>query len=223
MAEQSLLLLFHNLPLALSCRKASQGSLYLHVHPGVNRNQFGTTSIGLTECVLGCLLGNVGAIDADNDRAVLGFVGNQVVLADNNNRARCVGNNSGGNGTHDHAREPAQTARAHNHHGCLLRQVEQHVNRTALFNLVADIYRRCEVEGNLLGLVNLLQGLGLKIVVKLLRRNHALCVEELRHGVAADQTERLTALHCGVSGPLDGGLGCLRAIDRAHNDVLPWH
>ena len=83
-SQQLALLLLDISPLRLGGRKTSQGSLYLHIHPGVNRNQSGATSLRLTECISSGLLRDLRAIHTDHNRTVLGGFRNVIIFANDN-------------------------------------------------------------------------------------------------------------------------------------------
>ena len=148
LGQQLCLLLLHLSPLGLRSGEAGQRSLHLHIHPGVNGNELRAAGIGFLEGVIGCLLGNLGTIDADDNRTVLGGLSDVVIFTDYNHRAGCVGDDGCGHRAHHHAGETTHTAGAHDNHGDVLGHLQQHVNRGALSHGVANL----QIRGNLVGL-----------------------------------------------------------------------
>ena len=228
-SQQLALLLLDISPLRLGGRKTSQGSLYLHIHPGVNRNQSGATSLRLTECISSGLLRNLRAIHTDHDRTVLGGVRNVIIFANDDHWARSVGDNRSGDRAHHHARQATHAAGTHDDHGDIMRHFQQHIDRGALSHRMTNL----QLWGNLMSdsasLFDLFQRLGLQVIEKFLRRNHALCVQELRHGVARCNSKRNLALHSRICGPADCILGCFRTVNGndynvflGHDVSFPW-
>ena len=128
-----------------------------------------------------------------------------------------------GHGAEHHARDPTQATGAHDHHGRFLGHLQQHVNRGTLRHRVADVQVRRNLERNLTCAVHGLQGLALQLVKDLLRRHHALRVEELRHGVRRREAQRDVALHRRVRSPADCIVGGRAAVYGNNNDIFLGH
>ena len=71
--------------------------------------------------------------------------------------------------------------------------------------------------------LDLLEGLGLQVVEKLLWRNHALCVQELWHGVARCDSQWNLALHSRICGPTYCILRCIRTVNGNDYNVFLSH
>src|SRR5690606_33345291 len=129
----------HLVPLLLGCREACEGCLDLHVHPGVDGDEFSTAGRGLGEGHLGGALRHLGTVDTNDHGSVLVVLIDAAVLADNHHGALRVGYHSAGDRTHDHAGESTQSAGSHDDHGDGLGHFQEHVDRTALGDGVSDL------------------------------------------------------------------------------------
>src|SRR5699024_1774872 len=104
-------------PFRLGCSQTCQRGLCLHVHPRVDSHQLSAACLRFTECVGGSLFRNLRTIHADHDWAVLVIWGDGIIITDHHDWAVRVRYDVSRYRTHDHARQPAHAAAAHDNHG----------------------------------------------------------------------------------------------------------